>query len=106
VLGADSPDADALLAGAEAALQDARAVAAADEPEVVAEPVDGHAAEPAGAPLAVEVPAQRTPPPTAHVAAAYAASTATDDRGGLDEGLGLRGTGDPWDIRWITGWEG
>lgn len=103
VLGADSPDADALLAGAEAALQDARAVAADD---LADEHVDAYVAEPAGAPLAVEVPAQRTAPPAAQVAAAYAASGPADERGGLDEGLGLRGAGDPWDIRQITGWEG
>jgi diguanylate cyclase (GGDEF)-like protein len=99
VLGADSPDADALLAGAEAALQDARVVAA------VHDPVDGYVDEPAGAARAVEVPAQRTPPPAAQVAAAYAASGPADERG-ADEGLGLRGSADPWDIRWITGWEG
>jgi diguanylate cyclase (GGDEF)-like protein len=99
VLGADSPDSDALLAGAEAALRDARAVAAE-------EPVDRHVAEPAGAAQAVEVPAQRTPPPAAQVAAAYAASATADERGGFDEGLGVRGSSDPWDIRWITGWEG
>jgi diguanylate cyclase (GGDEF)-like protein len=93
-----------LGAGAEAALQDARAVSAADD--LADEPVDAHVAEPAGAPLAVEVPAQRTPPPAAQVAAAYAASGPADERGSLDEGLGLRGAGDPWDIRWITGWEG
>jgi diguanylate cyclase (GGDEF)-like protein len=87
VLGPDSPDADALLAGAEAALQDARAVAAP-------------------APVAVEVPEPRaTRPPVAQVAAAYAAAPAPDEADPLVEGLGLRAGGDPWDIRWITGWD-
>jgi diguanylate cyclase (GGDEF)-like protein len=88
VLGPHSPDADALLAGAEAALRDAHAVAAP-------------------APVAVEVPEPRaTRPPVAQVAAAYAAAPAADEFADpLEEGLGLRAGGDPWDIRWITGWD-
>jgi diguanylate cyclase (GGDEF)-like protein len=91
VLGAGAPDADTLLSGAETALRDARAVAAPAPP---------------AAPDAVQVPQPRlTRPPVARVAAAYAADGAVADGGGTDPGLGLRSGADPWDIRWITGWD-
>jgi hypothetical protein len=38
----------------------------------------------------------------ARVAAAYAAA---GDVAADDPGLGRRAGGDPWDIRWITGWD-
>jgi diguanylate cyclase (GGDEF)-like protein len=88
VLDADLPDADSLLAGAEGALRDARA----------AEPMPA----PVQPPQAVQVPEPRvTRPPVARVAAAYTADGVT---GAEEPGLGQRDGEDPWDIRWITGW--